>query len=56
MTKNVKYTSHFLEEQTRRRELSDAFPRMVITLDQFSAGVTEDGIRIVNAIDWLLGD
>jgi hypothetical protein len=29
---------------------------MVITLDQFSAGVTEDGIRIVNAIDWLLGD
>ena len=46
-TKNVKYVLHF---QKRRS------PRMVITLDRFSEGITEQGIRIVNAIDWLLGE
>ncbi len=57
----VQVTLSMLEEQTRQRELrpleqlTDAFPRMVITLDRFSAGITEQGIRIVNAIDWLLG-
>lgn len=56
----IQVTLSMLEEQTRTRELrplsqlTDAFPRMVITLDQFSAGVTEDGIRIINAIDWLM--
>jgi predicted AAA+ superfamily ATPase len=48
-----------LDESVRERELaslralSDAFPRYVITLDPFSAGTTEDGIRIVRATDWL---
>lgn len=56
----IQVTLSMLEEQTRARELrplealTDAFPRIVITLDHYSAGVTEDGIRIVNAIDWLL--
>lgn len=45
--RNVKYVLHF---QKRRS------PRMVITLDRFSEGITEQGIRIVNAIDWLLGE
>lgn len=45
--RNVKYVLHF---QKRRS------PRMVITLDRFSEGITEKGIRIVNAIDWLLGE
>lgn len=55
----VQVTLSMLEDTTRERELrplrriTDAFPRIVITLDSYSAGVTQDGIRIVNAIDWL---
>lgn len=54
-------TLSMLEQQARERELRplralrDAFPRVVITLDQFSAVVTSEGIRIVNAVDWLTG-
>lgn len=57
----VQVTLSMLDDATRDRELrplqriTDAFPRIVITLDPYSAGVTEDGIRIVNAVDWLLG-
>ncbi|WP_226805733.1 ATP-binding protein [Bifidobacterium eulemuris] len=56
----IQVTLSMLEESTRARELrpllglSDAYPRMVLTLDRFSAGTTEQGIRIVNAVDWLL--
>jgi predicted AAA+ superfamily ATPase len=55
----VQVTATMLDESVRERELaslralSDAFPRYVITLDPFSAGTTEDGIRIVRATDWL---
>ena len=37
------------------RALSDSFPKMLLTLDRFGTGTTDDGIRIVNVIDWLLG-
>ena len=37
------------------RSIGDAFPRAVLTLDPYSAGITKDGIRIINIIDWLLG-
>ena len=55
----IQVTATMLDESVRERELaslralSDAFPRYVITLDPFSAGTTEDGIRIVRATDWL---
>jgi predicted AAA+ superfamily ATPase len=55
----IQVTATMLDESVRERELaslralSDAFPRYVITLDSFSAGTTEDGIRIVRATDWL---
>lgn len=47
-------------EETRKRELAplrklhDSFPRIVITLDRFSVGQTQEGIRIIHAVDWLL--
>ena len=50
------------DETTRERELAplraihDAFPKTVITLDRFHEGVTEDGISIVPAAKWLLGE
>ena len=55
----IQVTTSMLEPSTQRRELapllslSDAFPRMVITLDHYSTGVSNEGIRIVNAVDWL---
>ncbi|WEV75788.1 ATP-binding protein [Bifidobacterium sp. ESL0800] len=55
----IQVTLSMLEEGTREREigalqsLTDAFPRTVITLDPLSAGVTDDGIRIVHAPKWL---
>lgn len=57
----IQVTLNMTEEQTRERELAplrkldDAFPRIVLTLDRFSEGVTEEGIRILNAMDWLRG-
>lgn len=55
----IQVTLNMTEEQTRQRELAplrklnDAFPRLVLTLDWFSEGTTEEGIRIMNVIDWL---
>ena len=37
------------------RTLSDSFPKMLLTLDRLGTGTTDDGIRIANVIDWLLG-
>lgn len=57
----VQVCAAMLDPATRERELkplraiTDAFPRRVITLDRFGLGTTEDGIRVVNALDWLLG-
>ncbi|WEV72644.1 ATP-binding protein [Bifidobacterium sp. ESL0790] len=56
----IQVTASMLEETTSQRELApllkltDAFPRIVITLDSYSAGTTPEGITIVNALDWLL--
>ena len=49
----------FSEEATRNRELrplqsiKDSFEKIVLTLDSLYAGITDDGIKIVNLIDWL---
>ena len=48
-----------LEESTFNREMaplkniSDNYPKPVITLDRFTLG-NYDGIEVVNAIDWLM--
>ncbi|MBT1167307.1 ATP-binding protein [Bifidobacterium simiarum] len=55
----IQVTLNMTEEHTRERELAplrrldDAFPRIVLTLDRFSEGVTQEGIRIINVMDWL---
>ena len=55
----VQVTLNMTEEQTRERELAplrrlnDAFPRTVLTLDWHSEGMTDEGIRITNVMDWL---
>lgn len=58
-THYIQVTLNMTEEHTRQRELAplqrltDAFPRTVLTLDRFSTGITDEGIRIDNVIDWL---
>lgn len=57
----VQVTASMVDESTRERELrplrtlSDAFPRMVITLDPYSVGLTVDGVEVVSAPVWLAG-
>ena len=57
----VQVTETMLGEKTRERELTpllairDAFPKMVLTLDRLGLGVTEEGIRVANTVDWVLG-
>ena len=52
-------TASMVEESTFDREMaplkaiSDNYPKIVITLDRYTLGNYE-GIRVVNAIDWLL--
>ncbi len=49
-----------MPDETREREfrslesVRDNFPKTVLTLDRFSLG-TFDGIKVANAIDWMLG-
>lgn len=35
------------------RALEDAFPRIVLTSDRLRVGTTEEGVRILNIVDWL---
>ncbi|QSY58760.1 ATP-binding protein [Bifidobacterium imperatoris] len=56
----IQVTLNMTDENTRARELAplqklnDAFSRMVLTLDHFGLGVTDEGITIRNVVDWLL--
>lgn len=56
----VQVTESMIDPQTYQREitpleiLTDSWPKVVITLDRANCGTTQTGIRIVNAIDWLL--
>lgn len=56
----IQVTLSMLDPATRERELrplrsiTDAFPRLVVTLDPLDIGITEEGIEIVTATDWLL--
>ena len=55
----IQVTLNMTDDRTRQRELAplqrlqDAFPRLVLTLDWLSEETTAEGIRIMNAIDWL---
>lgn len=52
-------TAPLIDENTFKREItplqniSDNYPKTVLTLDRFTLG-DYDGIEVVNAIDWLL--
>lgn len=58
----IQVTDSLASDQTFERELAplrmirDAFPRLVITTDHIRVGMTDDGIRVVNIIDWLLDE
>lgn len=58
----VQVTDSLAAEHTFERELSplravdDAFPKLVVTTDQLRVGTTDDGVRIVNIVDWLLDE
>jgi predicted AAA+ superfamily ATPase len=58
----VQVTQSLLDERTRERELAplrrltDAYPRLVLTADSLTTGVTKEGIRIRNIEEWLLAD
>jgi len=49
-----------LDENTKRREfaslekISDHHPKILLTLDEVGVGVSHNGIRHINALDWLL--
>lgn len=57
----VQVTESMAEPAVCERELApfrlinDAWPKVVLTADRLSCGTTEQGFRIVNVIDWLLG-
>ena len=48
------------DEKTRERELAslnmvkDHFEKIVLTTDVLFTGTSENGIKIINIIDWLL--
>ena len=45
----------FNREITPLKALADNYPKTILTLDRFSLG-DYDGIEVVNAVDWLLGN
>lgn len=55
----IQVTASLLDEATRAREfaplltITDAFARLIITLDPYSAGITDEGITVMRAADWL---
>lgn len=56
----VQVTESMSDPAVYKRELApfhainDAWPKVVLTVDRLNCGVTEQGFRIVNVIDWLL--
>ena len=51
-----------LDENTLKRELNafknikDNYPKYLITLDDVMVNTDYDGIKVVNALEWLLGE
>lgn len=57
----IQVTESMLEPSTYERELSplqgidDSWPKYVLTGDHLNVGTTQEGIEIINVVDWLLG-
>lgn len=57
----VQVIESLADEATYMRELApldligDSFPKVILTLDRYRCGVTTNGVRVVNLLDWLLG-
>ncbi|SQC97223.1 Uncharacterised protein [Fusobacterium necrophorum subsp. necrophorum] len=51
-----------LEENTLKRELEafknikDNYPKYLLTLDDVMINTNYDGIKVLNALEWLLGE
>ena len=49
-----------MDKQTRERELSslktikDNYPKIVLSMDEVFTNTNDEGIQIVNMVDWLL--
>lgn len=58
----IQVTASLLDKNTLDREVAslnnikDHFPKCIITLDDYTAGNTYNGIRVIHAIDFLLGN
>lgn len=58
----IQVTESLEDEKTFERELApyatiaDSFPKLVLTLGAYRTGTTETGVRIVNVVDWLMGE
>ena len=56
----VQVTAPMADEATRERELAplravgDSFPKVVVTLEPYGVGTTQDSITVIRAVDWLL--
>ena len=61
-TEYYQVSASILDSKTRERELEpfnnirDHFPKFLITLDDYTAGATYNGVRVVNAVEFLLGE
>ena len=53
VTASMLEESTFEREMTPLREIRDNYPKIVLTLDEFTVGNYE-GIKVINVIDWLL--
>ena len=56
----IQVTETLMDKQTRERELSslktikDNYPKIVLSMDEVFTNTNDEGIQIVNMIDWLL--
>ena len=58
----IQVSDEITDAKTRERELAslqairDNFEKIVLTMDYLHTGTTEDGIKVVHLLDWLLGN
>ena len=56
----IQVTETLINKQTRERELSslktikDNYPKIVLSMDEVFTNTNDEGIQIVNMVDWLL--
>ena len=51
---NLQNDSTLDRELASLRAIKDNFTKIVLTTDEIHIGTTDDGIKIVNLVDWLL--